>query len=176
MDSAWRLLNGNLHRRVDGALAARPLKRNVSLPLGVDDNMIQLPRNSTDEQILDVVRAWVELLAQERHEEAFQMLRYQSSELWSPELIKNVITNYGFIEPCADGAMFKVTSLKDNPGGKPFYEVYWYGADPNRPAEYLGMAAFNLPLNGEWSDVTAMFDIVEEDGQLVLELDDIHVL
>jgi hypothetical protein len=36
------------------------------------------------------------------------------------------------------------------------------------------MAAFTLPLNDEWSDVTAMFDIVEEDGALVL--DDIHVL
>jgi len=140
------------------------------------DNMIQLPRNSTDEQILDVVRGWVELLAQERYEEAFQMLRYQPTELWSPELIRNVITNYGFIEPRKDGARFKVTSLKDNLEGKAFHEVEWYGDDPNRPAEYLGMAAFTLPLNGEWSDVTAMFDIVEEDGELVLELDDIHVL
>ena len=102
--------------------------------------MIQLPRNSTDEQILDVVRAWVELLAQERDEEAFQMLRYQPTELWSSEVIRNVITNYGFIEPCKDGATFKVTSLKNNPGGQAFHQVDWYGDDPNRPAEYLGMA------------------------------------
>ncbi|MDQ3755574.1 MAG: hypothetical protein M3371_12690 [Acidobacteriota bacterium] len=138
--------------------------------------MIRLPRNATDEQILDVVCTWVELLAQEKYEEAFQMLRYHSAEHWSPELIKTVISNYGFIEPLEHGAIFKVTSLKDDPEGQAFHEVEWYGDDPNRPAEYLGMAAFTLPLNGEWCDVTAMFDIVEEDGALVLELDDIHVL
>ena len=138
--------------------------------------MIRLPRNATDEQILDVVRQWVELLAQEKYEEAFRMLRYRPTELWSPELIKTVIANYGFIEPREDGATFKVTSLKDDPEGQVFHGVEWYGDDPNRPAEYLGMAMFTLPLNGEWSDVTAMFDIVEEDGALVLELDDIHVL
>jgi hypothetical protein len=138
--------------------------------------MIRLPRNASDEQILDVIRAWVELLAQERYEEAFQMLLYHPAEHWSPELIKTIITNYGFIEPREDGATFKVTSLKDNPEGQPFHGVEWYGDDPNGPTEYLGMAAFILPLNGEWSDVTAMFDIVEEDGELGLELDDIHVL
>ena len=89
---------------------------------------------------------------------------------------RTVITNYGFIEPHEDSATFKVTSLKANPAGKPFHGVEWYGDDTNKPAEYLGMAAFTLPLNGQWSDVTAMFDIVEDDGGLVLELDDIHVL
>ncbi len=138
--------------------------------------MIRLPRNATDEQILDVIRAWVELLAQERYEDAFQMLRYHPAEHWSPALIRAVVTNYGFIEPRKDGATFKVTSLKDNPEGEAFHGVEWYGDDPNKPAEYLGVAAFTLPLNGEWSDVTAMFDIVEEGGGLVLELDDIHVL
>lgn len=138
--------------------------------------MIRLPRNATDEQILDAVRAWVELLAQERYKEAFEMLRYHPADPWLPELIRAVVTNYGFIEPREDGAKFKVTSLKDNPAGNDFRDVQWYGDDPNRPAEYLGMATFTLPLNGEWSDVTAMFGIVEEDGGLVLELDDIHVL
>ena len=138
--------------------------------------MIRLPRNATDEHILDVARRWVELLAQEKYEEAFQMLRYHSAEFWSPELIRTVITNYGFIEPREDGATFKVTSLENNPESQALHRVEWYGADPNRPADYLGMVAFTLPLNGEWSDVTAMFDIVEENGEIVLELDDIHVL
>jgi hypothetical protein len=138
--------------------------------------MIRLAREATDEQILDAIRAWVELLAQEKYEEAFGMLHYHPAEHWSPELIRTVITNYGFIEPREDGATFKVTSLKDNPKGKDFSGVQWYGDNPNRQSEYLGMAAFTLPLNGEWSDVTAMFDIVEADGGLVLELEDIHVL
>ena len=111
--------------------------------------MIYLPRNATDKQILDVVRQWVELLAQENYEEAFRMLRYHPAANWSPELIKTVITNYGFIEHREDGAIFKVTSMEDNPEGQAFHGVEWYGDDPNKPAEYLGMAAFTLALNME---------------------------
>lgn len=138
--------------------------------------MIRLPRKASDEQILAAITAWVELLAQERYEDAFQMLRHIPDEHWSPELMKTVITNYGSTEPCADGAIFKITSPKDNPKGQVFHEVEWWGDDPNRPAEYVGMALFTLPLNGEWSDLTASLDIVEEGGKLVLELGDIHVL
>ena len=115
-------------------------------------------------------------MAQEKYDEAFQMLRFHPMEHWSPELIETVIRNYGFIEPREDGLTFKVTSIKDASEGKAFYDVKWYGEDPNRPAEYLGMVAFTLPLNGEWSDDTAVFDIVEVDGEITLELDDIHVL
>jgi hypothetical protein len=138
--------------------------------------MIRLPRNATDEQILDLVRAWSELLAQERYEEAFQMLRYHPLKHWSPKLIRTVVTNYGSIEPREQGAKFRATPLNENSEGRVFHGVEWYGDDPNMPTEYLGMAGFSLPLNGEWGDVTVMFDIVEEDGGLVLQLDEIHVL
>ena len=108
--------------------------------------MVRLPRHVTDEQILDVIRSWVELLAQDRYDDALQMLRHSSTNEWSPELIKTVISNYGFIEPRQDANLFHVTSLKDNPSGESFEEVEWYGDDPNRPQEYLGMVGFNLPL------------------------------
>jgi hypothetical protein len=138
--------------------------------------MIKLPQHATDQQILDVIRDWVELLAQNHYEDAFQMLKHDASKDWSPELIRTVISNYGFIEPRKDEKVFRVTSIKEKPTGKPYQEVDWYGDDPDRPRQYLGMVLFNLPLNGEWSDVTAVFDIVEEDDHLALELDDIHVL
>jgi hypothetical protein len=137
--------------------------------------MIRLSPPASDEQVFDAVIAWVELLAQENYEAAFQMLRHRRDEHWSPELMKTVITNYGSIEPCSDGTIFKVTSPKDNPQGRDFHEIEWWEDDPNRPAEYVGIVLFTLPLNGEWSDLTASLHIVEENGDLVLELDDIHV-
>jgi hypothetical protein len=106
--------------------------------------MVKLPRQATNEQILEVIGAWVELLAQDRYEEAIQMLRHTSTSNWSPELIKTVISNYGFIEPRKDEKVFHVTSLKKNPAGNPFQEIEWYGDDPNRPQEYLGMVGYKF--------------------------------
>ena len=100
--------------------------------------MIRLPRNATDEQILDAVRAWVELLAQERYKEASEMLRYHPADPWSPELIRAVVTNYGFIEPREDGAKFKVTSLKDNPAGNNFRDVQWWARPLRTAASHPG--------------------------------------
>jgi hypothetical protein len=33
----------------------------------------------------------------------------------------------------------------------------------------------DLPLDGEWSDLTAIFDMLEDRDELVLLLNDIHV-
>jgi hypothetical protein len=40
----------------------------------------------------------------------------------------------------------------------------------------LGHAHDNLPLNGEWSDVTVTFDILDTPERLGLALDDVHVM
>lgn len=40
----------------------------------------------------------------------------------------------------------------------------------------MGHVWFDLPLDGVWSDLTATFDVCKEDGQLVLELVDVHVM
>jgi hypothetical protein len=138
--------------------------------------MIRLPRQATDEQIFDAIREWIEVLAQERYEDAFHILQHSPSNHWSPPLIQTVIENYGSIEPLKDGAKFRVTSIRSNPVGNPMCEIEWYGDDPNKPQAYVGDIAFDLPLNEKWSDLTALFHIVEVDGELMLELGDIHVL
>ncbi len=35
---------------------------------------------------------------------------------------------------------------------------------------------FDLPVNGEWSDLTATFQILRHGDALVLQLEDIHVM
>ena len=39
-----------------------------------------------------------------------------------------------------------------------------------------GHVWFDLPLNGNWSDLTALLNFRTVDEALVLELDDIHVM
>jgi hypothetical protein len=136
------------------------------------NEMIRLPKQASDEQIFDLLREWVEVLAQGRYDEAFQMLRHPQNNRWSPQLIQTVIENYGSVEPRQNGAKFRVTSIS----GKPTYDIEWYDDDPNRPQEYIGCCCIDLPLNGERSDLTAIFNIVEFGAERVLELDDIHVL
>ena len=42
--------------------------------------------------------------------------------------------------------------------------------------EGAGIIHFDLPLNSEWSDVTAIIEIEAHRGGLALRLSDIHVL
>jgi hypothetical protein len=147
----------------------------MDTPFSYLTKMIRFPKQTTDEQIFDLIREWVEVLAQERYDDAFQMVRHSQDNHWSPQLIQTVIENYGSIEPRKDGAKFRVTSISSNPVGNPIYEIEWYVDDPNKPQEYVGEVAFDLPLNEKWSDLTVVFHIVEVDSELTLELDDIHV-
>lgn len=82
--------------------------------------------------------------------------------------MKTVISNYGSPEPREDGKTFRVTPLV-MAVGESRYEIDWY--DTNR-----GEVFFDLPLNGEWSDLSAILDFKVSDDVLVFQLNDIHVL
>ena len=61
-------------------------------------------------------------------------------------------------------------------GGGSRFEVYRYNQQRDQSPQAIGSAEYNLPLNGEWSDLTAIFELVMVDGALGLWLYDIHVL
>lgn len=126
-----------------------------------------LPLNATDAQILDAVRQWAAALAAEDYAGALAMVEARSH--WTPELLRTVITHYGSVEPMRDGSTYRVTSLSAAQGGpSPRHEV---DRDDDRISVW-----FDLPLNGQWSDLTATFDVVPRNGQLVLVLDDVTVM
>jgi hypothetical protein len=129
---------------------------------------MRLPATASDAEILAAVRAWVELLEQRRFEDAVELATSSESH-WTPELLETVIRNYGFVEPRSDGRTFAVRFPNGAENASPRQEVWRFGDD-------RGHLEFDLPLNGEWSDVTALFDFQREGDSLVLELDDIHVL
>lgn len=135
----------------------------------------QLPENASHEDILNVVRDWVELLAADNFDAACAMLQHSPDEPWTPDFLRMWIFNYGWHDPMTDGSTFRVTSCKSAVGRETYYQ------DVNRfdaPATkgLVGDVMFDLPLNGEWSDLTALFSIFSREGSLVLQLDDVHVL
>jgi hypothetical protein len=143
--------------------------------------MLDFPLNTTDEAILEGVRRWIDLLAAEQYDQAVRCL-YQPSDMgqtWTPSLLKSLITNYGFIEPRTDGKTYRVTSPSSTTLGRshPYQDVEWFPHDSAQASRGVaGFVTFDLPLNGEWSDVTATFLIHKVSGRLLLQLEDIHVL
>jgi hypothetical protein len=141
--------------------------------------MITLPANATDEEILDVVRKWASALARQDYEAAFAMTTHDPYYRWTPDLIKAVIQGYGLPEPRWDGKIFQVTPIETAVGGPPPRHEVEYFEQP-RPISETGQMAvgevwFDLPLNGEWSDLTATFEICRSNDCTVLILNEIHV-
>jgi len=132
--------------------------------------MKQLPLGTDDATILAAVHDWVALLVEERYREAYDYLSHDRGDHWSPHLIETVIHNYGSVEPLHDGTMYRVTPLETATGGPtPRHEV-------DRFDDARAHVWFDLPLNGQWSDLTATLFVNRSDDSLVLILDDIHVM
>jgi hypothetical protein len=134
--------------------------------------MIALADSRSEAAVRAVIESWIALLVAGRTGEALALL--VPSERWTPELLDTVVRHYGFIEPRRDGKTFSVTPIASAVGGGSCFTVEWLSQPA--PDGRVGWAQFNLPLNGEWSDVTATFDLLETAGGLCLALDDLHVL
>ncbi len=126
-----------------------------------------LPLNASDSQILDAVQDWAACLVAENYGEALALI--DARPHWTPELLRTVITNYGSIEPMRDGSKYRVTPLSTAHGGPtPRHEV-------DRAHDRISVW-YDLPLNGEWSDLTAIFDVIKKENVLSLMLVDVHVM
>lgn len=75
--------------------------------------MKTLPLDATDDAILAAVREWVNLLAAERYQEAYDYLHPGSAPDWSPQLIQTLIHNYGSLDSHPSGTVFHVTPLEN---------------------------------------------------------------
>jgi hypothetical protein len=132
--------------------------------------MKTLPAEASDEEILDAVREWVRLLAEERYEEAYHF--FVLTELnpwhWSPQLLKTLIQTHGFYDK---QELSTVTPVEKTTGGlEPAHAVHRYNDGERR-----GYIWFDLPLNGKWSDLTAVLTFRVNNERLVIELESIEV-
>ena len=122
-----------------------------------------IPRDASDEQVLDIVRGWVDVLAKEDYEVAAMELGYALA--WGEpkaQCIRNEIKRYRSPEYYPDIEDFTVTDWRTATGGnpEPKQEVLWYA--PNQGLR--GAISFDLPVNGRWSDLTAKFVFCENDN------------
>jgi hypothetical protein len=140
-----------------------------------------LSLDATDDDILGVCREWVELVATGRFADAIDMLyvptNYDPSRHWTPESLQTYIGNYGSWDPLGDRRVVRVTPIAtarvpaNRPGRRPYADAVRLSTDPR-----AGSVDLDVPLDGEWSDLTAQFEFAPVDGGIWISLYDLHVL
>jgi hypothetical protein len=138
--------------------------------------MVFIPHKATDEEILAIVRQWVDVLASEDYAKVFAELGYSMAFNSDEQIIRQQIKNYRSPEFYPNVTDFKVTDWRTAKDGnpKPRRKVIRY--KPNG-LKMAGAVEFDLPLNGRWSDLTA--DFVYYDKEVfqegyVVALEEIH--
>lgn len=162
--------------------------------------MIKLPLEASDEQILKGVDEWIVAMSQENYHLAYELTHHPDSRGWDigPEMLKTLVRYYGSPEPIEVDQVYRITvefkpcvtgdgctralrrevnryknlPKESPPWGPTFDEVQAQRA----PDGGVGYVWCDLAMNGERSDLTALFDLVEFEGDLVLILDQLRVM
>ncbi len=158
-----------------------------------------LPLGAENAEIIKLLIEWTELLAKEKYREAFEMFQHYNHELdWTPELLESAVYGYGCpgytreeAEREFGSSDYKITSLLENPEKD---EILMqidieYGILSEKDAEMRCLTGTDyeniigdihysdVPLNGERSDLTAIFYIKRVDTEnITLSFYDLHVM
>ncbi len=136
---------------------------------------VRIPLDSSDETILAVARRWTEYLVAEDYSKAFRMLKDIPGRSWvsSAEDLRVHIQNYGSPDPIAGEPICKVTPV-GSAIGQPWNwlpKITQHAEkDTYRCPRCRGLLEWELPLNGEWSDLIAFFNLMNDGGELVFVL------
>lgn len=117
------------------------------------------------------MEAWVDDLEREDYAAAFSRTGHDTYDRWTPDLMRAVVAGYGLPEPHPSGIVFKVTS-RATAAGNPHHRAV---DRHNVPRTSIAEVRYDLPLNGEWSDLTATFRVEARADGAELILGEIHV-
>ncbi len=140
--------------------------------------MKKIPLTSEKETIIATVEEWVDLLVAKQYQAALDFIYPIPYPEWTADYLENWIKNYGFDQPLKDGRTVEITP-RETAKGKQYnrdYEIYELHVDEVTGLEVIGMVHYDVPLDGEWSDLTAQFNICKYEGGLVLDMQGLHVM
>ncbi|UOE50530.1 hypothetical protein MTO98_05510 [Mucilaginibacter sp. SMC90] len=138
---------------------------------------------STDKiEIEKAVLYWIELLAEGKYDEAYLLTLHDPYYQWSPADIKSVINGYGLPDEMLK-EKYRVTAPDTaiiNSNIHPYKGIELYDDSAKRrhslhSMTIIGDVCYDLPINGEWSDLSVTFKILQKDNFIMLELNEIHV-
>jgi len=125
--------------------------------------MVFIPHKATDEEILAIIRQWVDVLASEDYAKVFAEIGYLINyNCPNEEIIRLQIKNYRSPDLYPGVTDFKVTDWRLAKDGNPNPIQKVIRFKPNN-VKLAGAINFDLPLNGRWSDLTADFVFFDND-------------
>lgn len=150
--------------------------------------MININLESPLDTILPFVKNWLALLAEGKLAEACNQLEtaYPHDEVWTPERIVHIVRDTFppeslFYQQHPEGPVF--TNPYDLKEQKRYVDEWlqdWfdYELEYHTGPDSDGVIHFeyDIPLNGEWSDLTALFEFHKSDGGYKVVLRGLHVL
>jgi hypothetical protein len=134
--------------------------------------LIDSPPREAD--VIAFATRWTELLADENYAAAFDMLHRVEeypgrSWIFSANELRDWIVNYGSGAPIDDELPCKVSAIGTAIGDR-WENCLDLAAENERYVGYVGHLDWWLPLDGEWSDLQASFDLIELAGQVAFVL------
>ena len=131
--------------------------------LGRSAKMIFVKRDISSDDLIQLIRCWVDVLAQKRYQVFFDALGYSmagaaASADWIESDLKRYRSDF-----YPDVTEFEVTDWRTAEGGNPDpkQEVVWYKSNASK---LVGAVQYHLPLNDKWSDLSADFVLFETDA------------
>jgi hypothetical protein len=121
--------------------------------------MVFIPHKATDEEILTIVRQWIDVLVSGDYANVFAELGYSMSPYFDcsgDEAIRQEIKNYRSSEFYPNVTDFKVSDWRTAQGGNPKPTKYVKRYKLNN-TKLAGAVGFDLPLNSKWSNLSADF-------------------
>lgn len=131
-----------------------------------------LLKQAVDEE----VHRWFDCLANGDYEAAYNLTFHGPYYEWTPELIESMINSCGL--PHEEGETkyvltdWRIDNGKDRGGEFNLYDKHV----ENGGYTQLGYGYYEVPLNGEWGDLSAVFRIVRYKEGAALLLAEVHVL
>lgn len=129
-----------------------------------------LPADASDADIIQHIDKWVGLLEQRKFVEALAVIP-GTDPIWDADLLAEIISDYCTDENNVITSFNNGTSIDGLGQVRPDYqrkEVDWY--------DQHGSVWYDLNVNGLVSDLTATFTITKKAAQLVITLDDVHMM
>lgn len=141
--------------------------------------MVELNVPATKADIENAIFVWLDLWAEQKYHEAFNFTLHDPYYGWSPASLEEVINGYGLpyedtVNKCV--VTNRISSFDD--GSKHYKEITFFetpGKHPDGKLLVIGEALYDLPIDGNWSDLTASFKIIQSASFIKLELNEIHV-
>ncbi len=132
--------------------------------------------NSSDDEILEIVLEWIDVLSKQDYERVAKELGYWDYDVGAAtKAIREAIEGYRSPELFPNVEDFRVSDWRLAMGGnlEPIREIVWY---KENTVGIVVSVCVHLPLNGAWSDLAADFLLFERGnrpGQYQLKLEEI---